>query len=330
VWHHTAKLARPIVCATLLFFGVLACAGPEADGPKDADQSAQSAIRTSDEQGSTEETVGYSSETTSPAEPPGTGVTLDRSQEVLGQLTASSTPEVSSEPPTLDDTQQTSLESWIGFVGEDVDGFWAQTFQGWIDAQASSSSSQDQYASTTQYNTTSEEARVVFPYASARLNVFVGADDTPCTGDATAAMYCGMDQTVHIELQEAQQVYEEAGDFALASKIAHEWGHHVQNRLRYFDPDNPSLQVTFEERSVPFELQADCLAGVWAYYAGYRGMIEEGDVEEAMSYRSSLGENLPPEQRTHGTPEERAVWWYRGFETGDSSQCTGQEFDTGG
>jgi hypothetical protein len=114
------------------------------------------------------------------------------------------------------------------------------------------------------------------------------------------------------------------GDFAQAYVIGHEVGHHVQHILGISD------KVQSREDSVKLELQADCFAGIWAHSTQQRGLLEEGDVDEAMNAAAAVGDDriqrmaghrVNPETWTHGSAAERSSWFHRGFESGQISSC---------
>jgi predicted metalloprotease len=150
---------------------------------------------------------------------------------------------------------------------------------------------------------------------------------------ATGPFYCPGDQKVYIDLQffnELAQRYHAAGDFAQAYVVAHEIGHHVQNQLGIFNQRSGRSQVEANQMSVRTELQADYLAGVWAYHAQkMKNILEPGDLEEALSAASAVGDDrlqkqgqgyVVPDSFTHGTSAQRARWFRRGFDTGDVSK----------
>jgi predicted metalloprotease len=275
-----------------------------------------------------------------------------QTQNALRQLPPASSvaQEASSQLPELSDTQQPTVEDFVAAVSQDIDAFWAQEFERFESycqstgggAQASQyatsgSAQASQYATSgsaqaNQYGQSqggnNPACSVSFTYRSPRLVEFVGSTPSPC-GDVTGAAYCPEDQTLYIELSEqVEHAQQYNGDvFIIAASVAHEFGHHVQNRMGYFDPNRPGVVVTFQGEPVPFENQADCLSGVWASSVNWRGMINQTNVIDAMKYRASIGEPFSSHQ-THGTPKERATWWYGGFQGGDASQCTGQQFDT--
>jgi predicted metalloprotease len=177
-------------------------------------------------------------------------------------------------------------------------------------------------------------------YRPARLNMFTGQVNTAC-GPATSAVgpfYCPGDSEVYIDLdffRELSDRFGAPGDFAQAYVIAHEIGHHVQNELGISTEvrerqQAAGSQAEANELSVRLELQADCLAGVWAHSVYARGDLEAGDVEEGLAAAQAVGDDriqeqagmdVNPETWTHGSAAERQDWFNRGFESGDSSRC---------
>jgi predicted metalloprotease len=175
-------------------------------------------------------------------------------------------------------------------------------------------------------------------YTDPRLVLFSQYTQSAC-GNASAAsgpFYCPGDRQVYIDLsfmQELRDRFGAPGDFAMAYVVAHEVGHHVQNLLGYSDKmQRLRGQVSDEEYnrySVKLELQADFLAGVWAHYVQGKGILEKGDIEEALTAANAIGDDrlqkesqgyIQPETFTHGTSAQRMYWFKKGFETGDVSQ----------
>lgn len=177
-------------------------------------------------------------------------------------------------------------------------------------------------------------------YEEPKLVLFSGAVQSAC-GFAQAAMgpfYCPGDRKVYIDLsffEDMKNRFQAPGDFAQAYVIAHEVGHHVQNLLGITDQTQRAMQqmskVEANQLSVRVELQADCFAGVWGYHADkVRNILESGDLEEALGAASAIGDDrimkqtrgtIVPDAFTHGTSEQRARWFKRGFESGDPGQC---------
>jgi uncharacterized protein len=155
-------------------------------------------------------------------------------------------------------------------------------------------------------------------------------------GAAVGPFYCPGDEKVYLDLsffEELQTRFRAPGDFAEAYVIAHEVGHHVQRLLGTMDRvDAARGRVSEEEAnqlSVRLELQADFLAGVWAHYAQQKGILEPGDVGEALGAASAVGDDrlqreaqgyVVPDSFTHGSSEQRVRWFRKGLETGDIRQ----------
>lgn len=177
-------------------------------------------------------------------------------------------------------------------------------------------------------------------YLAPRLALFRGAVPTAC-GQGQSAMgpfYCPADRKVYLDLDFYEVMKSRLGapgDFAQAYVIAHEVGHHVQNLMGVTDKvDSMRGRVSEAQQnalSVRLELQADCLAGVWAHHAdATRQILEQGDVEEALNAASQIGDDalqrksqgtIVPESFTHGTSAQRVAWFKRGLQTGSVQQC---------
>ena len=155
-------------------------------------------------------------------------------------------------------------------------------------------------------------------------------------GTATAAsgpFYCPGDKKLYIDLSfydELRERFQAPGDGAMAYVVAHEVGHYLQDQLGTMDKVHSAQQRMGERESnrlsVRLELQADFLAGVWARN---NGMIEEGDIEEALNAANSIGDDriqketqgyVVPDGFTHGTSAQRVYWFKKGYKTGDISQ----------
>jgi len=177
-------------------------------------------------------------------------------------------------------------------------------------------------------------------YQKPTLVLFSDAVESACGyGQAAAGpFYCGADQKLYIDLsfyRELRDRFRAPGDFSQAYVIAHEVGHHVQNLLGIMRKVQ-SLQSRSSEReanalSVRLELQADCLAGIWANHANReRGILEQGDIEEGLNAAAQIGDDrmqkraqgyVVPEGFTHGSAEQRVQWFRRGIQSGDLKQC---------
>jgi predicted metalloprotease len=177
-------------------------------------------------------------------------------------------------------------------------------------------------------------------YVEPKLVLFRGAVRTAC-GAGQAAMgpfYCPADQKVYIDLSFYETLKSRLGapgDFAQAYVIAHEVGHHVQHQLGITEQVERARASGGAARanamSVRLELQADCFAGVWGHHAqNQRQILEQGDIEEAMTAASRIGDDalqqaagraVVPESFTHGTSEQRQRWFMTGLRTGSVRSC---------
>jgi predicted metalloprotease len=175
-------------------------------------------------------------------------------------------------------------------------------------------------------------------YVDPKLVLFTDATESGCgfAQSATGPFYCPQDQKVYIDLSfydELRNRFHAGGDFAMAYVIAHEVGHHIQKLLGISDKiDRLRQQLSDEEfnkYSVRLELQADYFAGVWAHYEQGRGVLEKGDIEQALNAAYQIGDDrlqkesqgyVVPESFTHGTSEQRMHWFKKGYETGDINQ----------
>jgi uncharacterized protein len=175
-------------------------------------------------------------------------------------------------------------------------------------------------------------------YREPTLVLFSGQVRSACgmAGTAVGPFYCPGDEKVYIDLEfyeELRRRFNAPGDFAQAYVVAHEVGHHVQNLLGISDRvDAMRGRVSEAEAnrlSVRLELQADFFAGMFARYVQNQGMLEAGDIEEALRAASAVGDDtiqrrttgyVVPDSFTHGTSEQRLRWFKRGYETGDMRQ----------
>ncbi len=211
-------------------------------------------------------------------------------------------------------TQQTTVADedgqWFNFLLVDVQDFWVD-----------------------QFNT--YDVR----YEEATLTLFDTPIRTGC-GTAQAAIgphYCPLDKGIYLETGFFEDILSKrlgaGGDFAQAYVVAHEFGHHVQGELgisswvRQQQQANPSQKNEF---SVRLELQADCLAGVWARSAEQRNLLDRSDIPEALDaaravgddrIQQSQGQRVNPHTWTHGSSAERQDWFERGFDSGDTEVC---------
>ena len=143
---------------------------------------------------------------------------------------------------------------------------------------------------------------------------------------AVGPFYCPLDSKVYLDLSfygELHRKFGAPGDFAQAYVIGHELGHHVQNQLG-------ALESRSNQESVQVELQADCLAGVWAKSAEGRDLLESGDLREAMDAAAAIGDDrmqeratgrIRKESWTHGSSEQRQAAFDRGFQGATLDAC---------
>jgi predicted metalloprotease len=212
--------------------------------------------------------------------------------------------------PVSSSPEETKLADFVGAVLRDVQDTWTQL----LPAQAN------------------------VPYRHAKLDLFREAIRSGC-GNAQTEMgpfYCPADEKVYIDLgfyKELQDRFGASGDFAQAYVIAHEVGHHVQKLLGISDKVEAAQQQNPRQAkalSVRLELQADCFAGVWAHSTQQRNILQEGDVDEALSAASSVGDDriqkqttgqVNPETWTHGSAAQRSQWFKTGFDSGQIKSC---------
>jgi uncharacterized protein len=204
---------------------------------------------------------------------------------------------------------QSQLLDFLSFVVGDLQKFWAADFQ-----------------------------RADRPFERTKLIVFSGGVDTGCGpgSAATGPFYCPRDRQIYVDpgfFRELANRFQAPGDFAQAYVLAHEYGHHVQTLTGITQQVDEASQENPDQRnglSVRVELQADCLAGVWAHSTFERGLLEEGDLEEGLNAAASVGDDriqeaatgrISPESFTHGTAQQRARWFKRGFDNGDATNC---------
>lgn len=176
-----------------------------------------------------------------------------------------------------------------------------------------------------------QQARV--RYSPPKLVLYSGQVSSAC-GYASAAMgpfYCPGDQKLYLDFDffsELKNEFRAPGDFAQAYVIAHEVGHHIQNLLGTMD--RVQSAGSNNQLSQALELQADCYAGVWGYYAKQKGLLEAGDAEEAIRAAGAVGDDMiqrrtqgyvVPDSFTHGSAQQRVQWFARGMQTGDMRQC---------
>jgi predicted metalloprotease len=176
------------------------------------------------------------------------------------------------------------------------------------------------------------------PYRHAKLVLFRDYTFSGCgtAQSATGPFYCPEDEKVYVDLgffQELATRFGAPGEFGQAYVLAHEIGHHVQkllgiaqqvSRLQRSDPSEAN------PLSVRLELQADCLAGVWAHSTQQRNIIDQSDIAAGLGAAAAVGDDriqsmatghVSPETFTHGSSEQRTGWFRRGLESGTIANC---------
>ncbi len=178
-------------------------------------------------------------------------------------------------------------------------------------------------------------------YTNPQLVLFTGGTRTAC-GVGQSAMgpfYCPIDQKIYVDLafyDELSRRFKAPGDFAQAYVIAHEVGHHVQLQLGIAEKVQELKERSGDERQanalqVRMELQADCLAGVWANLNNQmKNRLQQGDIEEGLNAASQIGDDMiqrktqgrvVPDAFTHGSSAQRTRWFKQGFDSGQMQSC---------
>jgi uncharacterized protein len=224
---------------------------------------------------------------------------LDDLQKAVPEATPQTRP-----PESNGRTEQSRVEGFLDEVLKSVDRYWTRTLTA----------------------AGRPEPRVFYrwvgPGEIGRTGCGVAADDS-------AAFYCPSDDTVYIAVVLASRLWRgiaddfpgeragyghAVGDFGLAYVVAHEYAHNVQQELGLYT-QSPRLGAE------PFELQADCMAGLWGNSVYREGKLQPGDVEEAMSTATAAGDFDYRNAQHHGTPEERRAAWLAGYRSGDPTTC---------
>ena len=178
-------------------------------------------------------------------------------------------------------------------------------------------------------------------YVEPTLVLFRGTTQSACGGASSAVgpHYCPPDETIYIDETFFDELVRRfgatGGDVAEAYVIAHEVGHHVQKRLGIMEEVQRAQQAAGSQAeanalSVRLELQADCFAGVWANSIRDAGVVEAGEIREALDAAATVGDDriqervqgqVSPETWTHGSSDQRVEWFTRGWEGGDPARC---------
>jgi predicted metalloprotease len=230
----------------------------------------------------------------------------DRIDEILAELEPLFEPPRRTSPTVRarGRTGTTTIDAFLTDILQDVDAHWTRVF-----------------------------AQAGLPEPQVRYN-WIPPGSVTLTGcgppaDDSVALYCPADDTIYVGQQFAADLYagvlrglpgesagygRAAGDFAVAYVLAHEYAHNLQQELGVFDNSvSPSAR--------PFELQADCMAGVWAYSVFAKGDLQEGDIEEATNAALAVGDFDVGNEQHHGTPDERREALVAGFDSGDPAVC---------
>lgn len=222
--------------------------------------------------------------------------------DLLGAITGG---ETSQSQPYEETEQERELADFVAVVLADTEDVWSDVF--------------------------TEEGMT---YQDPTLVMYTGSVQSAC-GSASSAVgpfYCPGDEKLYIDLSfydELKNKFQAPGDFAMAYVIAHEVGHHIQKQLGTSDKMNALRNrlstEEYNKYSVRLELQADYYAGVWAGRAKQQNLLEEGDLEEALTAASAVGDDtiqkrsqgyVVPESFTHGTSKQRQDWFYKGVKNG--------------
>jgi len=229
---------------------------------------------------------------------------------LLGGGGAGPSAPATSQPNPARDQQEQPLVQFVSFVLDDTQKTWDQV----LPQQAGK------------------------PYRHAKLVLFRNYTQSGCGSaeSATGPFYCPQDEKVYIDLgfyDELKQRFGAPGEFAQAYVLAHEVGHHVQkiigveNRVRQMQQGSPQMGNAL---SVKMELQADCLAGVWAHSTQQRNLLEQGDVQSALGAAAAVGDDrlqkmstghVTPDSFTHGSSAQRMHWFQQGFDSGSIAAC---------
>jgi predicted metalloprotease len=203
---------------------------------------------------------------------------------------------------------QSDTDQQLAYIVSNIQDFWAASFQ---------ASGKD--------------------YPETKLVLFDGSTQSSCgpASSATGPFYCPADQKVYLDLGFFDELKSrfgaKGGDFAMAYVVAHEFGHHVQTALGITERVQQTTQQDpsrANDLSVRTELQADCLAGVWAH--SDTADLEAGDIDEALSAAAAVGDDriqetttgrINPESWTHGSAEQRTAWFTTGYRSGNPDDC---------
>jgi uncharacterized protein len=225
---------------------------------------------------------------------------LERFEQILADIERAIPEARETSPRVRSDgrTGETEIATFMREVLGSVDEYWAETLRA---------------------NDLSEPSVSFFPVPPGETV------ETACgeAGD-TAAFYCPADDTIYVAQAFAAALWDgvleglpgtgrAAGDFGVAYVLAHEYAHNLQEEFGVFSRPSPTAE--------PFELQADCFAGAWGNSVYRQGLLEPGDVEEAINTALAVGDFDVSNAQHHGTPEQRREAWLLGFEGGNPADC---------
>jgi predicted metalloprotease len=208
-------------------------------------------------------------------------------------------------PSSAGESQPAEIDAFLTDVLRRVDAYWSKTFKA----------------------AGLQEPRVGYLWVPVGQSVSTGCGSP---ADDTAAFYCPGDDTIYVGRRIAEGVLTGAirgfpgeaaqgravGDFGVAYIVAHEYGHNLQQEQGVFDARRRGASA------MPFELQADCLAGTWGASVYRAGELQDGDVQEALSTVTAVGDFEVGSTQHHGTPQERRDAWLLGFESGEPKSCS--------
>lgn len=226
------------------------------------------------------------------------------------------------------------------FLGFDTNGGYSQSYQDQTEGASSKMTDEEgiflsKVFQSTEDFWTKEFSKEGLKYNPPVLVIFDGQTSTACGigSEASGPFYCPGDSKVYIALsfyRDLTTKYKASGDFAMAYVVAHEVGHHVQNELGTMSDFNRARQKLSEKEAnalmVRLELQADYYAGAWAKYVDGQGLLDVGDIDEAMNAAHAVGDDtlqkeaygrVIPDSFTHGTSAQRQKWFHRGYQYGD-------------
>ncbi len=215
------------------------------------------------------------------------------------------------QPKTREQLEEDKLAEFTNFVIDDIHAIWGKHFPRFYNRR----------------------------YEPARLTLFTGRVSSACGMQSAAVgpFYCPADNKAYIDLafyRELKRRFSAPGDFAQAYVIAHEVGHHIQNLVGTSGEVHRAQRGASKREanalSIRLELQADCLAGVWAHYTDKNGTLEPGDIDEGIRAAKAIGDDniqrqatgtVSPEGWTHGSSEQRVRWFNIGFKAGNTDSC---------